>query len=199
MTKPTTPAEPSAPKRRRADADRSVAAILDAGLEALASDPDSSMSEIARRAGVVRATIYVHFPTRTALLDAVMEHATAQVVEAMRGAEPQRGEPVEALERVLRATWRQLGQFHGLLALNMGRLSPEELHRRHRPMLDQLEPLIERGQKKRVFRRDLPVVWHLAVLRAIVHAASTEIRGGRLAESEAEAAMLTTAISAISE
>lgn len=186
-------------RKRRADADRSVAAILDAGLEALASDPESSMSEIARRAGVVRATIYVHFPTRTALLDAVMEYAVGQVVEAMRGAEPQRGEPVEALHRVLRATWRQLGQFHGLLALNMGRLSAEELHRRHRPMLDQLEPLIERGQKKGVFRRDLPVVWHLAVLRAIVHAASTEIRGGRLLESEAEAAMLSTAIAAISD
>ena len=57
MPKPTTtPAEAPAPKRRRADADRSVAAILDAALEALASDPDSSMSEIARRAGVVRAT-----------------------------------------------------------------------------------------------------------------------------------------------
>lgn len=186
-------------RKRRADADRSVAAILDAGLEALASDPESSMSEIARRAGVVRATIYVHFPTRTALLDAVMEYAVGQVVEAMRGAEPQRGEPVEALNRVLRATWRQLGQFHGLLALNMGRLSAEELHRRHRPMLDQLEPLIERGQKKGVFRRDLPVVWHLAVLRAIVHAASTESRGGRLLESEAEAAMLSTAIAAISD
>ena len=157
------------------------------------------MSEIARRAGVVRATIYVHFPTRTDLLDAVMEYAVGLVVESMRGAEPQRGEPVEALERVLRATWRQLGQFHGLLALNIARLSPEELHRRHRPMLDQLEPLIERGQKMGVFQRDLPVAWHLAVLRAIVHAASTEIRGGRISESEAEAAMLSAAISAISE
>ena len=78
MPRPTTPAERSAPRRRRADAERSVAAILDAGLEALASDPDSSMSEIARRAGVVRATIYVHFPTRTALLDAVMEYAIAR-------------------------------------------------------------------------------------------------------------------------
>jgi AcrR family transcriptional regulator len=199
MTKPTTTpaAQAPAPRRRRADAERSVAAILDAALETLASDPDSSMSEIARRAGLVRATIYVHFPTRTDLLDAVMEHAVAQVVEAMRGAEPQRGDPAEALERVLRATWRQLAHFHALLALNTARLSAEELHRRHRPMLDQLEPLIKRGQKQGVFRSDLPVAWQLAVIRAIVHTASHESQGGRIPESEAETAMLTTAINAI--
>ena len=199
MTKKTTTAEAPAPKRRRADAERSVAAILDAALEALASDPDSSMSEIARRAGVVRATIYVHFPTRESLLDAVMEYATGQVVEAMRAAEPHRGEPVEALERVLRATWRQLAQFHGLLALNTARLSAEELHRRHVPMLDQLEPLIERGQRQGVFRRDLPVSWQLAVTRAIVHTASREIQGGRIPESEAEATMISTILGAIGE
>lgn len=192
----TTPAAP-APKRRRADADRSVAAILDAALEALASDPDSSMSEIARRAGVVRATIYVHFPTREALLDAVMEHAVGQVVEAMQAAEPHRGEPVEALERVLRATWRQLAQFHGLLALNTARLSVEELHRRHRPMLDQLEPLIERGQNQGAFRSDQSVSWQLAVARSLVHAASAEIRGGRMRDSEAEPVMIGTVLDAI--
>jgi AcrR family transcriptional regulator len=200
MPKPTTtPVEPSAPRRRRADADRSVAAILDAALEALASDPDSSMSAIARRAGVVRATIYVHFPTRESLLDAVMEHAVGQVAEATRAAEPERGEPAEALERVLRATWKQLAQFHGLLALNTARLSAEELRRRHLPVLDQLQPLIERGQKQGVFRSDLPVSWQLAVLRAIVHTASREIQGGRITESRAEAAMLSTAVSAISQ
>ena len=198
MGKETTTAQKPARKPRRADAERSVAAILDAALAALASDPDSSMSEIARRAGVVRATIYVHFPTRTALLDAVMEHAVAQVADATRGAEPQRGEPVDALERVLRATWRQLARFHGLLALNTARLSAEELHRRHLPVLDQLEPLIERGQRQGVFRSDLPVTWHLAVVRAIVHTASHEIQAGRLTEAEAEAAMLSTAVAAIS-
>jgi AcrR family transcriptional regulator len=197
MAKQPPPTEAPVRKRRRADADRSVAAILDAALEALASDPDSSMSEIARRAGVVRATIYVHFPTRTALLDAVMEHAITLVVEAMRTAEPERGEPVEALERVLRSTWRQLAHFHALLALNTARLAAEELHRRHLPMLDQLEPLIERGQEQGVFRRDLPVVWHLAVIRAIVHTASREIQGGRIAESQAEPAMISTAIAAV--
>ena len=86
MAKQTTPAKTQ--RRRRSDADRSVQAILEAALEALASDPDASMAEIARRAGVVRATIYAHFPTREALLDAVMEHAVAQVAEATAAAEP---------------------------------------------------------------------------------------------------------------
>ena len=198
MAHKTTPAEASAPKRRRADAERSVAAILEAALESLASDPDSSMSEIARRAGVVRATIYVHFPSRETLLDAVMEHAVAEVAAATSSAEPQRGEPAEALERVLRATWRELARFHALLAINTARLSAEELHRRHRPVLDQLQPLIERGQRQGVFRADLPVAWHLAVLRAIVHTASHEIAGGRIPESEAEAALLSTAVAAVS-
>jgi TetR/AcrR family transcriptional repressor of mexCD-oprJ operon len=195
MAKQTTPAK--TPRRRRSDADRSVAAILTAALDALASDPDASMAEIARRAGVVRATIYVHFPTRESLLDAVMEHAVADVAQATREAEPERGEPEEALERVLLATWQKLSQFHALLAINTSRLSAKELHRRHLPVTTQLVPLIERGQKKGVFRSDLPVSWHVAVIRAIVHTASAELRSGRLSQAEVESVMLTTVLAAI--
>src|SRR5918912_406294 len=107
MAKTKTTTNASA-RRRRADAERNINAIINAALEALASDPDVSMAEIARRAGVVRATIYMHFPTREALLDAVMEHAVAEVAAATRAADPTRGEPEDALERVLRATWRKL-------------------------------------------------------------------------------------------
>jgi TetR/AcrR family transcriptional regulator, mexCD-oprJ operon repressor len=197
MAKQTTPAEPQ--RRRRSDAERSVQAILEAALEALAVDPDASMAEIARLAGVVRATIYVHFPTRESLLDAVMEKAVADVASAMTDAEPQRGDPEDALVRVLRATWKELGRFHALLAINTSRLSVEELHRRHLPMTTLLWPLIERGQKGGVFRSDLPVSWHAAVLRAIVHTASAELRAGRITEAEVEQAMLSTALAAIAE
>jgi TetR/AcrR family transcriptional repressor of mexCD-oprJ operon len=187
----------SRPKRRRADAERSIASVTNAALEALASDPDVSMAEIARRAGVVRATIYMHFPTRESLLDAVMEKATAQVAQAIREAEPERGEPVEALERVIRATWKELSQFHGVLAVNISRLSPKELRRRHLPMTTQFIPLLERGQADGVFRSDASAEWLIAVVRAIVHLASTELQAGRISQAEVEETMLTTALNAV--
>src|SRR3989440_7495325 len=190
MPNQTAPATPQ--RRRRSDAERSVQVILEAALEALAGDPEASMAEIAGRAGVVRATIYVHFPTRESLLDAVMEHAVAEVAQATSEAEPTRGEPEEALERVLRATWQKLGRFHALLAINTTRLSAEELHRRHLPVTTQFAPLIERGQKEGVFQSDVPVSWHLAVLRAIVHTASREWQSGRLSDAEVEPAMVTS-------
>jgi TetR/AcrR family transcriptional repressor of mexCD-oprJ operon len=199
MTNTKKKTDASAPKRRRADAERNIAVITNAALEALAGDPDVSMAEIARRAaGVVRATIYMHFPTREALLDAVMEHATALVADATREAEPLRGEPKEALERVLLATWRQLSQFHNILQININRLSAKELHRRHLPITTQIVPLLERGQADGVFRNDVSALWLIAVVRAIVHVASTELQAGRLSEAEVERTMLTTAFAAIS-
>jgi AcrR family transcriptional regulator len=195
MAKRTTPAP--APRRRRSDAERSFQAILEAALEALSVDPDASMAEIARRAGVVRATIYAHFPTRESLLDAVMEHAVGVVADATRAADPTRGEPREALERVVRATWLTLSQFHALLAINIGRLSAAELHRRHLPVTSQFAPLIERGQQTGVFRSDVPISWHLAVLRSLVHTASAELRAGRLSETDVERTMLTTIFAAL--
>src|SRR6476659_5161656 len=198
MSRTKTHADTSAPKKRRADAERSISSIIDAALESLGGDPDVSMAEIARRAGVVRATVYMHFPTRESLLDAVMEHATGLVADAIRQAEPDRGEPTEALERVLLATWQQLSQFHAVLGINISRLSAKELRRRHLPMTTQLIPLLERGQADGVFRNDVSATWLIAVVRAIVHVASTELQAGRLSQTEVEQTMLTTALAAIS-
>src|SRR3954451_23033932 len=198
MAKTKPQAGASAPKRRRADAERNIATITQAALEPLAVDPDASMAEIARRAGVVRATIYMHFPTREALLDAVMERAVDEVAQAIRQAEPDRGEPKEALERVLLATWEQLGQFHSVLQININRLSAKELHRRHLPVTTQFIPLLERGQAAGVFRSDVSAVWLIAVLRAIVHVASTELQAGRVSQAEVERTMLSTALAAVS-
>jgi AcrR family transcriptional regulator len=184
-------------KRRRADAERSVASILDGAIDALASDPEASMAEIARRAGVVRATIYVHFPTRESLLEAVTERAIAEVTQAMAAAAPNRGDPAEALQRVLTTAWQELGRFHSLIAINTRR-PQAELRRLHRPVLALLQPLVERGQRAGAFRSDVPAMWHLSMLLALIHAASGELQTNRLSAAEIESALVTTVLGALS-
>jgi AcrR family transcriptional regulator len=188
---------PTARPAQRADARRSVARILDGALDALASDPEASMSTIARRAGVVRATIYVHFPTRDDLIGAVTERAIADVTAAIEAAEPARGAPAAALERIVTTTWRSLGRFHALVAINTRRLPHAELHAMHAPVLAALLPLIERGQRDGSFRPDVPPAWHLSSLLALIHSASGELSTGRIAAEQVEPALVATVLGAL--
>ncbi len=63
----------SGTRRRRADAERSIASIVDAATECLGRRPDASMTEVAAAAGVGRATLYAHFRSRAALLEAAFD------------------------------------------------------------------------------------------------------------------------------
>ena len=67
------PAEAGEPRPMRADAQRNYARLLDAASAAFVAHgaDDVSLEEIARLAGVGIGTLYRHFPTRQALLEAV--------------------------------------------------------------------------------------------------------------------------------
>ncbi|GGN05574.1 AcrR family transcriptional regulator [Actinoplanes campanulatus] len=70
------------PTARRRDAQRNRAAILKAASAVLARDePGALMPEIARRAGIGQATLYRHFPDRTALTVAVIAYQL-EILEA---------------------------------------------------------------------------------------------------------------------
>jgi AcrR family transcriptional regulator len=76
------PAQATAPRPMRADAQRNYDRLLQAAVAAFAEHgaDDVSLEEIARRAGVGIGTLYRHFPTRQALLEAVY----TDQVEALR-------------------------------------------------------------------------------------------------------------------
>ena len=74
-------------RRRRADADRSAAAVLDAAVEVLGQHPDASVDHVAAAAGLARQTVYAHYPSRRALLAAVVDRITADAVAALDAAD----------------------------------------------------------------------------------------------------------------
>ncbi|MEH1058818.1 helix-turn-helix domain-containing protein [Micromonospora sp. CPCC 206171] len=66
----------------RADAQRNRARILDAAEAVFAEfGPRASTEEVARRAGVAIGTVFRHFPTKHALLAAIMKRLLAQLIE----------------------------------------------------------------------------------------------------------------------
>lgn len=70
----------------RADTNRRR--ILDVALAELLRDPDASMDQIARAAGVVRRTVYGHFPSREALVAALVDDAVLAVEAAQSEGAP---------------------------------------------------------------------------------------------------------------
>src|ERR1700688_4703084 len=75
MSATETPFEAPAGRPMRADAQRNYEKVLVAARDAFAEGGAStSLEAIARRAGVGIGTLYRHFPTRQALLEAVYEN-----------------------------------------------------------------------------------------------------------------------------
>ena len=71
-------------RRRRADAERNIEAILDAALRLFTASTNVSMTDIAHAAGVGRVTLYAHFPSREDLVDAVVERSLAESAELIQ-------------------------------------------------------------------------------------------------------------------
>jgi AcrR family transcriptional regulator len=84
----------------RADAERSVRAILEAAERVLADDPGASMEQIAEAAGLTRITVHRRFASRQALMEALAVSAKQQLVDAIEEARPDAAPALVALHRV---------------------------------------------------------------------------------------------------
>ncbi|MDT5027669.1 MAG: hypothetical protein QOE61_4095 [Micromonosporaceae bacterium] len=108
----------SSPGRKpRADAERNRARVLEAARTLFAERGDEVQhAEVARGAGVGVGTVYRHFPTRQALVEAAAEHRFAEIleyahIECLGGPDPGQG-----LARYLRHVGQVLDSDRGLSA-----------------------------------------------------------------------------------
>ena len=177
---------------RRATAERNVEAILDAAESLLADGEATSIAAVAGRAGVSRVTVYAHFASREAILQAVVVRAVQRAAAAFDAAAAGAPTATEALERALAESWRTLGRHTSIAQAAAAQLSTDTLRETHESAHGHVRALVERGRADGEFRTDVPVEWLVSVFHALLHSAGDDVRADRLGEDEAHHALLTT-------
>jgi AcrR family transcriptional regulator len=184
--------------RRRADAERNIAAIIDAATTCFVERSQVSMSDVAKAAGVGRVTLYAHFASREALLEAVLERTIAQAARTIEAEAPDQGAADEALRRLIASSWHALDRHRRLFEVAQRELGPQQLRAHHDKALTHVEQLIGRGRDEGVFRTDLPLHWLVTTFYSLLHAAAEDVNARRLGKSEAADVLAATLLPALS-
>ncbi|MFF3305465.1 TetR/AcrR family transcriptional regulator [Streptomyces sp. NPDC002908] len=180
---------------KRADALRSIDAIVQAAAECLGRNPEASLSEIARAAGVGRVTLYAHFASRAEVVDAAMSRAIDQGNEALDAVDLS-GDPLVALARYVEVSWHLVDQARALLVAAQRELPPGRIRELHSGPAARVETLVARGRAEGTVRTDLPIAWLVNVMHSVMHSAADEIRAGRLTSDHAPAHITATVLAA---
>jgi AcrR family transcriptional regulator len=143
---------------KRADARRNYEKVLTAAREAFAEGGESTaLEEIARRAGVGIGTLYRHFPSRQALLEALYVDEVEEVCRS--AAELEDAEPWEALSSWVERLIGYIATKQALAAELLAYVDRDaEVFKTSRAALwGAGEPLLTRAQEVGVVRPDIEI------------------------------------------
>ncbi|MBO4253194.1 TetR family transcriptional regulator [Streptomyces griseorubiginosus] len=138
------------------------------------------IEELARASGVVRRTLFGHFPGRAALLDALAEEAA----EALQAAVAVAADTTEPADRALAlfslSLWPVGDRYRMLLALARRDLGMERVAGILEPARIRATAIVAQGQRDGVFHSQLPAPVLSAGLEAMTVALLEEVNTGAL-------------------
>jgi len=179
----------------RADVNRRR--ILDIALTELLRDPDASMDQIARAAGVVRRTVYGHFQNREALISVLVDEAVETVAAAHAAGRDGVEDPAEALVRSTLRVWEIADRYRLLVALAQRSVTMQGIRDRLAPVRESCADILRRGLEQGVFESPLPpralAYAHEQMLFALMEAVNDGLLAAEEAGRSAAVTMLTAA------
>ncbi|WP_433452619.1 TetR/AcrR family transcriptional regulator [Streptomyces sp. CA-142005] len=178
----------------RADANRRR--ILDVALAELLRDPDASMDQIARAAGVVRRTVYGHFPSREALISTLVDEAVAALADADADAREGVLDPAEAVARSVLAIWEIADRYRLLIALAQRTVTVQGIRERLAPLRAGKVRQLQRGLDDGVFSSPLPAPALAYVHEQMLFAVMEAVNDGLLTAQEAGRSAAVTVLTA---
>lgn len=129
--------------------------ILDVAIEVLGRHPNAGMGEIAAAAGVVRRTVYGHFPSRADLVLALTGRAVDEISAALDRSVAT-GEPADAVwADFIAHLWPLVHRYRVLVTLRRGEFG-DDIHSLLGPVEGSLAELVSRGQADGAFGAHLP-------------------------------------------
>ncbi|MFI1768149.1 TetR/AcrR family transcriptional regulator [Streptomyces sp. NPDC020800] len=178
----------------RADANRRR--ILDVALAELLRDPDASMDQIARAAGVVRRTVYGHFPSREALISTLVDEAVAALAQADAGAREEITDPARAVARSVLAIWEIADRYRLLVALAQRTVTVQGIRERLAPLRETKVRLLQHGLDEGVFSSPLPAPALAYVHEQMLFAVMEAVNDGLVTAEEAGRSATVTVLTA---
>ncbi|MEV6836434.1 TetR/AcrR family transcriptional regulator [Streptomyces sp. NPDC051133] len=178
----------------RADANRRR--ILDVALTELLRDPDASMDQIARAAGVVRRTVYGHFPSREALISTLVDEAVAALADADASARAGVTDPAESVARSVLAVWQIADRYRLLVALAQRTVTVQGIRERLAPLREAKVRVLQRGLDEGVFTSPLPAPALAYVHEQMLFAVTEAVNDGLLTAHEAGRSATVTVLTA---
>jgi AcrR family transcriptional regulator len=163
--------------------------ILDVARDVLGQNPDAGMGDIASAAGVVRRTVYGHFPARSDLIRTLAERAVEEMTDVLGEVDTDGVPADEVWAQFVARVWPLAHRYRVLLALRRGEQG-DEIHALLGSVDRILADLVRRGQDRGIFGRHLPAL----VLSQIAYAAIFTIADDDRAEGTlgARAATITS-------
>lgn len=158
-------------------------AIIEAAFEVFSEKPGASLSDVAERAGVGRATLHRHFDGKNDLMMVLSKTAYEEMDEAINTATASANShgtglklALEAMVPLANRQWFlsfQSVQFEGELAVanDEGR--------------QELEAAIDAARAEGVFRQDVPTPWLVHAYENLVFAAWTMVKNGEATPKQA--------------
>ncbi|MFD2083509.1 regulatory protein, tetR family [Actinopolymorpha cephalotaxi] len=143
----------------------------------------ATMDEVARAAGISRATLHRHFAGRDALVRALEELGIEECEAALDAARLDEGPAGEAVHRLVREIEPAAALLAFLYTENQ-LFEGEEQNPGWVRIDERLAALFRRGQESGEFRIDLSPAWFTEALYALLAAGAWSVAAGRVAAKD---------------
>ncbi|WP_240796526.1 TetR/AcrR family transcriptional regulator [Streptomyces sp. RFCAC02] len=157
--------------------------VLRAAADLLARRSTATLEEVARAAGISRATLNRHFAGRDALVRALEDLGIAECETALDAAHPEEGPAADAVRHLVRAIEPSAGLLAFLYSENQ-LFEGEQQNPGWSRIDERLTRLFRRGQERGEFRFDLSAAWLTEALYGLLAAGSWAVAEGRMARND---------------